>query len=70
MLAAFAAQAPERAEETAPEAPARNLRPLRRRRRALMTIPRRIPLPRRSLDATRRINLEDLKFGRNYKGEK
>ena len=66
VLAAFAAQTPESAGETAPEtaeesAPAEEA--------PADDYPERDPFAREDLDATRRINLDELKFGRNYSGE-
>ena len=62
VLAAFAP-----AEEKAPSS-LRNLSSLRRQEKAY---PEEDPFAKKEpLEATRRINLSDLKFGRNYKGEK
>ena len=66
VLAAFAAQTPESAGETAPEtaeesAPAEEA--------PADDYPEGDPFAREDLDATRRINLDELKFGRNYSGE-
>jgi cell division initiation protein len=66
VLAAFAAQTPESAGETAPEtaegpAPAEEA--------PADDYPEGDPFAREDLDATRRINLDELKFGRNYTGE-
>ena len=62
-MAAFSSQdaeKPEPAEEPAPEEPETP---------AVDDYPEGDPFARDDLDATRRINLDDLKFGRNYSGE-
>lgn len=68
VLAAFAAQAPESAEKTAPEAAAPEETAPAEETPA-DDYPEGDPFAREDLDATRRINLEELKFGRNYSGE-
>ena len=63
VMAAFSSQEvekPEPAEEPAPEEPEAP---------AVDDYPEGDPFARDDLDATRRINLEELKFGRNYSGE-
>ena len=63
VMAAFSSQdaeKPEPAEEPAPEEPETP---------AVDDYPEGDPFARDDLDATRRINLDDLKFGRNYSGE-
>ena len=62
VLAAFAAQQAEDAREEPEEAPAEEAAPAD-------DYPTGDPFAREDLDATRRINLDDLKFGRNYTGE-
>ena len=59
---AFAAQQAEDAREEPEEAPAEEAAPAD-------DYPTGDPFAREDLDATRRINLDDLKFGRNYTGE-
>ena len=62
VLAAFAP-----AEEKAPEQPAEFEQPAPEEK----AYPEEDPFAKKEpLEATRRINLSDLKFGRNYKGEK
>ena len=62
VLAAFAAQQAEDAEEEQEETPVEEAAPAD-------DYPTGDPFAREDLDATRRINLDDLKFGRNYTGE-
>ncbi len=69
MLAAFAAQAPERAKRRLPRQPAAELRPPPPEDKRADDYPEGDPFAKEELDATRRINLDELKFGRNYNGE-
>ena len=62
VLAAFAAQQAEDAEEEQEETPVEEVAPAD-------DYPTGDPFAQEDLDATRRINLDDLKFGRNYTGE-
>ena len=62
VMAAFAAQ---QAEDTASEEPVE----ISEETAAADDYPMDDPFAREDLDATRRINLDDLKFGRNYTGE-
>ena len=62
VLAAFAAQQAEEITEEIKEEPVEEEAPVD-------DYPTGDPFAREDLDATRRINLDDLKFGRNYTGE-
>ena len=62
VLAAFAAQQAEEITEEIKEEPVEEEAPVD-------DYPAGDPFAREDLDATRRINLDDLKFGRNYTGE-
>lgn len=62
VLAAFAAQQAEEIAEEIKEEPVEEEAPVD-------DYPTGDPFAREDLDATRRINLDDLKFGRNYTGE-
>ena len=72
VLAAFAAQTPESAGETAAEIDTETAAPetpAPAEEAPADDYPEGDPFAREDLDATRRINLDELKFGRNYSGE-